>query len=800
VDYLVEMVDKSVEIRDTLKGYQQLGRSFFHREVVMHKYLAFFLSLSLLVNLSCTKTVHAQLPTGKRQVVVISVEGLSFADVSQLRGYPQVGKWMERADWGALSIRFGGPRTEANAYLQMGSGGQALYNKRSDTAYGANEEIESGVLAADRMRQVTGKDRREAATGAILFPGIFRLKLDNENKPFTSRIGLLGSRLQQAGVEVALYGNGDYGVTRARHAALLAMNQQGEISRGDVTSRCLLSAPDYPYGVRTDYDYLYDCLTAGRQPGLTVIQLADLARLYRFRELMDPGHFQALYQRIMSDLDAFLGKVISSRQSGQLIMLLSPVPNELARKEKSLLTPIAVWKGSAASGLLTSATTRQQGVVSGLDVLPTILSWFSLPAPPGLAGHVITKAAEAGPSPLIKSKSALLPEAAGGLGQLVTEVKRIDHIYRNRSTVMYTYVMLQIIVLLYASVLWVWNKRIQRRDVPFLRYTARLGLLAMMFFPVLFLLEPLLPLSIPPAAMISTAMLLALGAARLSGHWPYPRLFAAVAGCTVLAILMDGFLGAQAMRRSYMGYDPVIGARFYGLGNEYEGVLIGAGVLLFAALYEGRRSSIQRGKPGLRSGRFWLAAAGFALILFYMAAPTLGTNAGGFLAGCVGFGVAIARLEGWKASKKSLLLAAGGLLLGVVILVAGNLLSQGPPTHVGRAAHELVAGNWEEIGRIVKRKLEMNWRLIRVSAWSKMFAVSLFVIALLSLRPNRYLRQLSVRHPYMVKGFGGIIAGSLAGLLLNDSGIVTAATAILFFVVPALYAAIGDEAEQKTAV
>ncbi|MFM1655705.1 hypothetical protein ACI7RC_26930 [Brevibacillus sp. B_LB10_24] len=763
----------------------------------MHKYLAFFLTLSLLFNLYCTKTVYAQPPTGKRQVAVISVEGLSFADLSQLRGYPQVGKWMKGADWGALSIRFGGPRTEANAYLQMGSGGQALYNMRSGTAYGANEEIEPGVLAADRMHQVTGKDRRRAPAGAIFFPGIYRLKQDNENKPFTSRIGLLGSRLQQAGVEVALYGNGDYGVTRARHAALLAMNEQGEIPRGDVTG-CLLSAPEYPYGVRTDYDCLFDRLTAGGKPGLTVIQLADLARLYRFREMMDPSHFQVLYQSIMSDLDAFLGKVIAGRKSGQLIMLLSPAPNELARKEKSLLTPIAIWKGSAASGLLTSATTRQQGVVSGLDVLPTILSWFSLPAPSGLTGHVMTKAAEDGESAFVKSKSALLPEAEGGLGRLVTEVKRIDHIYRTRSTVMYTYVMLQIIVLLYAAVLWVWNKRIKKGEVSFLRYTARLGLLAMLLFPVLFLLEPLLPLSIPPAATISTAMLLALAAAQLGSHWPYPRLFAAVAACTVLAILMDGFLGAQAMRRSYMGYDPVIGARFYGLGNEYEGVLIGAGVLLFAALYESRRTSIKRGEPCLRSGRFWLAAAGFALILFYMAAPTLGTNAGGFLAGCIGFGVAIARLEGWKASKKILLLAAGGLLLGLVILVAGNLLWQGPPTHVGRAVHELVAGNWEEIGRIVQRKLEMNWRLIRISAWSKMFAVSLFVIGLLSLRPNRYLRQLSVRHPCMVKGFGGIIAGSLAGLLLNDSGIITAATAILFFVVPALYAAIGDEAEHRT--
>ncbi|WP_248828941.1 hypothetical protein, partial [Frankia sp. Mgl5] len=66
-----------------------------------------------------------------------------------------------------------------------------------------------------------------------------------------------------------------------------------------------------------------------------------------------------------------------------------------------------------------------------------------------------------------------------------------------------------------------------------------------------------------------------------------------------------------------------------------------------------------------------------------MAAPSLGTDAGGFLAGAAGFTVTLSRLQDWRISKKSLLLAAGGIPIGIAVLVAVNLWSSYPLTHVG---------------------------------------------------------------------------------------------------------------------
>ncbi|MGE5703327.1 MAG: hypothetical protein ACM32O_12425, partial [Clostridia bacterium] len=106
------------------------------------------------------------------------------------------------------------------------------------------------------------------------------------------------------------------------------------------------------------------------------------------------------------------------------------------------------------------------------------------------------------------------------------------------------------------------------------------------------------------------------------------------------------------------------------------------------------------------------------------------------------------------------------------------------------------AGDWMTVGQMVERKLAMNVRLIRISIWSKVFLVSLVAISLLTFLSGRFLRRLAQKHPMIVGGFHGIIAGSLAGLVLNDSGIISAATSIIFFVMPALYEALEEDVVQ----
>jgi len=729
----------------------------------------------------------------KPQVTVLFIDGLSFYDFQQLSRYPHVNKWLSRGDYAAMSIRSPGPRTAANSYLLMGSGGQAVYDPKSGTAYHLDEQLLQGGTARERMMQISGNRRYQKLRDGIIFPGIFELHLNNQEKPYVARIGLLGSLLQEAGMKVSLFGNGDEGAGNPqRQAALFAMNRTGFVPEGDVSAKASTAEAAYPFGVKTNYNFIYQQMMEQNKAGMTVVELADLQRLYRMRVSMDPVYFERLYRQILDDMDTFIGKVLEQRSSRHMVMLVSPAVNEEAKSNRSLLTPVVIWRENGQGDALSSATTRQPGIVSGIDVAPTILSWLSIPVPAELLGHVMVKSAEkAEPAIYPPSEPAVQSNPSeSSFETFLSQVARIENIYANRPAVLYSYVMLQIVVLVSALLLWMWKERTGEL-FGHARKATRVALLTLLLFPFVFLLEPLFGWNVPAYAVIGTVIALASVFGLLMDKWRLTSLLLALAFVTVFSILADGMTGATAMRRSYMGYDPVVGARFYGLGNEYEGVLIGSSILLIAALYEWWN---QRQMKWL-GWRLPVALLCFSLILYYIAAPTLGTNAGGFLAGIIGFSVALFRLQGWKIGRRGGMVMCAALFLGVGILIAANLWSQQPLTHVGRVAQDIVLGNWEEVGNIITRKLEMNLKLIRVSSWSKVLLVSLFVLGVLSLRPERHLRDLSAKYPYLAKGFGGIVAGSLAGFALNDSGVISAATSIVFFVIPVLYAALLDHPE-----
>ncbi|EPZ59179.1 putative membrane protein [[Clostridium] sordellii ATCC 9714] len=53
---------------------------------------------------------------------------------------------------------------------------------------------------------------------------------------------------------------------------------------------------------------------------------------------------------------------------------------------------------------------------------------------------------------------------------------------------------------------------------------------------------------------------------------------------SVVAIILDSLLGSYLMKNSIMSYDAIVGARYYGIGNEYQGITIGSSIIAMAIL------------------------------------------------------------------------------------------------------------------------------------------------------------------------------------------------------------------------
>ncbi|WP_309714770.1 hypothetical protein [Armatimonas sp.] len=191
-------------------------------------------------------------------------------------------------------------------------------------------------------------------------------------------------------------------------------------------------------------------------------------------------------------------------------------------------------------------------------------------------------------------------------------------------------------------------------------------------------------------------------------------------------------LGVPTLEYNTFSYSLAEAARFYGIGNEGAGLLVGCAL-----------------------------AAGFDIpallaIAIAIGAPSLGANNGCFLAALVGIGAR----EILKLPKTKRLWAAFVVLLGIGILFFGLARwdasrGAGVQTHLGRA----VSG--ERVGALtlIGRKLAMNGHLLVSSPWSLLLLTS---------------GVLLVRR----KCWGVLIAGG-AALALNDSGVLAAATLLL---------------------
>lgn len=90
----------------------------------------------------------------------------------------------------------------------------------------------------------------------------------------------------------------------------------------------------------------------------------------------------------------------------------------------------------------------------------------------------------------------------------------------------------------------------------------------------------------------------------------------------------------------------------------------------------------------------------------------------------------------------------------------------------------------------------MNIRLIRTTIWTRVFITSLGVMVLLLYRPVGIFNDVYQRHKVFIKGLIAGTIGAVAALLFNDSGIVSAATAMVF-VAPTFVLLIVDEVQGK---
>jgi hypothetical protein len=494
--------------------------------------------------------------------------------------------------------------------------------------------------------------------------------------------------------------------------------------------------------------------SAGRAPQYALAAPAAADRSGRVAEVSIgpagtlPARIQTLLGRrplVVADLP---GGATGRRQLRALLALRGPaelviaVQRAPAGKRGQLL-----WLGAAGlPGMggprkeLTSATTQQRGLIASVDIAPTVLHRLGRPVPDEMRGRAL--------------------EADGALdgARLRTFEERLRVVGGRRLPALGVLLCAWAVLLLAAAAF---------TRAPAVRARAmRIGAVGVLWAPV----AVLVPAALAPGAAVEYALIaalcLALGALS-DGLLRWPRALLAPAIAVPLAIVLDALTHAQLLVRSLLGPNPILGARFYGVGNELKSALA---VLVLAAVAAAFYPSEGRRRAALGS----MLAAGVALALIEGAAR-IGAGVGGVILVCAGTAVAAALLVPGAPTRRRALLALLAPVVGLVVLAAVDLATAHGSGHfTGSVLHARSAG---DVRDVLERRYKAAWGELHNHAMPVATALALLCAVFAVRRRDRLLAPVG-GDPVWLAALGGGLAAGVVGALVEDSGPVLFVVAV----------------------
>jgi hypothetical protein len=476
--------------------------------------------------------------------------------------------------------------------------------------------------------------------------------------------------------------------------------------------------------------------------------------------------------------DAYVGRAAATviRHGGQVIAV-SLARGAASKKDEARLTPLLIWGPDVRPGLVYSSSTRRAGIVTNTDLAPTIAAMFKAKLPATAFGRSLTVSPSAKADDEIKAiaKAAreqrrtmgLLPYVALGLGAFIV-VGTILALKRRMPPTLAAAPALVCLCLLAAPAPAV------------LSLTLIVAAVCLSLWSIPALQGTIFGVLVPAAiAAIFTAKIAQQFPWR---HltWPYLAVAAlapyvygfaiqkaqrhALAAVQTFSATIAAFLlyqlvtGSHYMTVSVLGYSPYEGARYFGMGNEAMGALIGALLAMSGTILNSPHARWRKAFYGM-----------LLATVVLLGLPDAGAKAGGVLVAGAAFGTLIVVREGrgrpWRGIVLSALAAGAALALFAIV---DSLRPAAQQTHIGATVHRIIAGGAGEGWDVVVRKARVELRLLTHSTWSALLWASVIGMYVMA-------HRMTERTPGdRALIFAGAVAIA-ACLLANDAGVVAAA-------------------------
>jgi hypothetical protein len=684
--------------------------------------------------------------------VVVGLAGVTWSDVERVRP-PELLELAREGAVGSVSVRTNTSRTTYGAgFATIGAGARMDAPKAAGPARPIDALVESRLVVegVEALRDLA----REAGYS-------------------TSRPGAMASAL--AGRPVVGIGSSVLGLEPPAPfgaelpVLLAAMDADGVVDEAFVGPDLLEPDPGAPFGIRTDTDTAAEVIfDSVREPcSVVVLDPGDLVRADALARLGDDG---ARDDALLS-ADRQIGAVVDALGEDDLLLAVT-VTSPRSEEETHLGVAVARGPGFAAGSRLTSASTREAGLVTLPDVAPTVLVHLDVERPSSMLGR-----------PWFARPAS---------GDLVAEAVDLDEesvfSYGVQPGVATGFVVAQVAA--YVVLLALFGLRRRGGAIP--AGVAATGLLVVALAVAAFPLASYLAMAGMTHELGAggfVALLLAVDAALVGIAFavlrsPLDRLLG-ISAATLVVLVGDLVLGERLQLNAVFGNSPIVAGRFSGLGNLAFSILGASAVVTATILVHKQR----------RSGRALLAAAVvFALAVVVDGAPFLGSDVGGVLALVPGFAITWFLLSGRKVGLKAAAVATLGGVLALGLFLAVDLSRpEESRTHLARLVENVADEGPQVFADTIERKVKTNARIFGSTIWTYLVPPALLLLAVLLRKPPGRWQQLATAFPVVRSGLVGGLVLALLGFAVNDSGIVVPAMFLSWLVPLALVAYVSLE-------
>lgn len=669
--------------------------------------------------------------------------------------------------------------------LHMLASEGAIANMNAATADSGWPTVAGGVLTISSSRWAagpTGASASPSSTAAIAAANASSL-----NPP---EIAALGSALHAAGFKTAALGNADENTSTPagiqRPAALVAFDRYGRIDI-DVTDESLLATDSKaPFGIRADRVRFATAVehALAAKPKLLVIDPGDLERAHDATG--QPDQYAANHAQAVKNTSEILSDVSAAVLQGHSLLLIVTPATDKPYYEPPYFAPI-IAVGNGFTGGLTSGSTQRPGLVTNLDVAPTVLSLLSLKPTASMLGQPMRPHADqfsdSGDPAAPERRIALLKRLGAFVG-VVDYARDLLFVKQFTRNVMFLIALVTVLTL-----------------IPQLRLVRPVGNALL-----------LLVLTVPSAAWLlfvldrypasSTEVLLRLETATLLVFVPVlaiaivlrrrPEVALLVLSALTSAMICADQWGGHPLETGLFSYSVRAGWRYYGMGNEGAALLVGASIVAVGLACDAARDA-----DWARIMRLGLMPIVGIAALSTIASPSLGANAGAAIWGVAAYGVAWLAVNGVRLNWK----IAAGLVAVIVVAVAAvaatDMSRVVGQTHIGRFFAEVFSGDFTSVDTLVVRKALNNYNYLPQTPYTWLAAVIALCLAAIWWVGDRPLARALASRPGVAGALAGILVGGVVAAFTEDSGVVMPALMLLAGALPAFSLALADNPAQE---